>query len=336
MKKFVFSLFVAFSVGMVGCAGTTGTDGTTSGGGNCTSDSQCAATEACNTVGHVCLTKCTAGSDCPDSAKNCLAVPGGTATVCQCSTDQLCGGGTSFCNTTDKKCEVKCSDNSGCQEYSPARTCNTATGSCVAAATGDCTTNAALCTTAQYCDATTKACVTKCTSDASCGTGNTCDLTTGICGTASNTCTGENTQATCNYGDVCIGSQCLTPNACSAVSNPPAITAAHSPVIFNVARTGSTRTDTNCVSATTGDPLQIVQFGGNFYDPDSDMTSTDKYNHVKWVSASGATNLTYENVTVDATAHTFTFELCGPSSSIQAGAIIIDQLGNKSNTACLP
>ena len=339
MKKFVLSLFVAFSVGMVGCAGTTGT-GTTGGEFTpCTTDTQCASTEACNTIGHVCMTKCSQGSDCPQTSPNCLAVPGGTATVCQCSTDQICGGGSSYCNSVDKLCEVKCSDSAtGCQGFSPARTCDAATSTC---REGSHNCGSVDCTSTQYCDAATTACVNKCTSNASCTTaGDVCDTGTGLCAPPGNTCTGENTRSTCNYGDVCVSNQgalgCFAPDVCTAVTNPPAISAGHSPVVFSVTRTGNTRQGAACTDANTGNQLTVVEFQGRFYDPDGDATNSGTYSHIMYVTPSGSLKSTYENTSVDVSGGTFKFEICAPTSSIHAGVVLIDQAGHDSNVGCLP
>ncbi len=135
----------------------------------CATDSECGDGNICHPAAKQCVQSCTAGSDCPDSAKTCASFGGsagatdggtagaGSALFCQCSTTPLCGGaeGTSvICSTSFKICTVKCSTDSVCPSgYS----CDTASGDCKVA---DCTTNANLCTAGQSCDAATKTCVT--------------------------------------------------------------------------------------------------------------------------------------------------------------------------------
>ena len=187
----------------------------------------------------------------------------------------------------------------------------------------------------------TAICVTKCTSNASCPvSGDTCDLPTGICSASTNTCSMPNTQATCNYGEVCVDTgtdnQCFVPNDCPAVTSPPAITVGHSPVIFSVIRTGATRQDPIGCADASGNPLTIVEFQGHFYDPDGDVTNTGTYSHIKAVKPSGSLQSTYEHTSVDLTGGTFKFELCSPNQSVMAGVVLIDQANHDSNVVCLP
>ena len=298
------------------------------------------------------MTKCSAGSDCPDTAKNCDIVKdsaGKAVTsdkVCQCTTDQLCGGGSSYCNALDKLCETKCSDNTGCQDFNPTRTCSS--GSCLPGTTadagpGDCTTTPTLCTSAQVCDTATKACVAKCTSNASCTAvvGTICDTTSGKC-TQCSAATAE--PGGCDYGSYCgtasSGNLCSAAGVCANI-NPQPTTSASSPVIFAVSQTGSTRQDaTNCVDASSGNPLSIVEYQGYYYDPNSDVPTSGTYSKILWVKANGtitgeSAGNTFERTSINADG-TFKFELCGPSSSIQAGVLLKDTPGNKSNTQCIP
>jgi hypothetical protein len=61
-------------------------------GTSCTSDSQCADDEVCQTAAGVCVQTCSQASDCPDSAKNCEALSStDSRKVCKCTV------GTSFC-----------------------------------------------------------------------------------------------------------------------------------------------------------------------------------------------------------------------------------------------
>jgi hypothetical protein len=99
------------------------------GGGEtaCTDNSQCTAEQICHPTAKVCVTSCTSAADCPDTAKTCdtITVNGQESeSFCQCSTDELCGGGTgssTVCSSSqDKICAVQCSEGT----CGPGRTCN--------------------------------------------------------------------------------------------------------------------------------------------------------------------------------------------------------------------
>jgi Cys-rich repeat protein len=307
-----------------GCSGDTGTDGGTSTA--CTSDAQCGTGQVCDTANGQCLTTCTQGSECPDTEKTCAPLAGVTGNVCQCSTDQLCGAGF-VCNTTDKICQQTCTSDSQCQGYATARTCDTATGQCVASSV------------------VTDGGPTACSATNPCAAGSYCD-TTGACVAGADNCTTPDTQDNCAYGQACFvdasySAQPLceepfgTGGQCPNVSNPPAITPNASPVIFNVRRTGTTdSTDSNCVDG-SGNQLTVVEFAADYYDPQNDVsTSSQLYSHIKYVTPSGTQQATYSTTSNDGSS--YTFRICSPTASIHAGVVIIDTAGNISNTGCIP
>jgi hypothetical protein len=351
-------LFVAsgISMSLAGCGSSGGTSGSPT---NCNSDADCTGTATiCNTAGHVCMTKCSQGSDCPDTAKNCAAVPGGatSTTVCQCQTAQLCGGGSAICDPVDLLCETKCSDNSGCQGFSPARTCDTATGRCVAGTTntdagpGDCVTTPSLCTAGQVCDATTHQCKSN-----SCNTSTDCTGQQACVGGVCTTCSPANAQGGCDQGLFCDGSGgaavCTTPPSCAA-AQPTNITApsdaTSSPVIWGIVQDTS-RTDTSgtCTDTSTGDEAQVLHYTGNFYSLNGMPTSGNAavYGAIYYVEATTVPGSTSAGNTQEKTSFsgansgTFGFELCAGDSnnSVAAakGVVIKDLQGKFSNVACL-
>lgn len=99
----------------------------------CTSNDECAGTEICHPTANVCVTTCSTGSDCPDTAKTCASIDGSaTGTkICQCSTDALCNTGSEtadfVCSDLDTVCVPKCTANSDCGTD---RVCDTASGQC--------------------------------------------------------------------------------------------------------------------------------------------------------------------------------------------------------------
>lgn len=121
-----------------GCGDGGGSDGGTS----CTSDATCGSGKVCHPILKECIASCTGSSDCPSTAKTCAKFDGtaGSASApgfCQCSTDQLCNGGSTgslVCSTATKRCENKCTSNSGCPS---GYTCNTTTGQCSGGGGGD-------------------------------------------------------------------------------------------------------------------------------------------------------------------------------------------------------
>ncbi len=154
-------------------------------GATCTQDGDCTGTPAqiCHPTAKICVQTCTAGADCPSTAKTCAAISASDSRqVCQCSTDALCNSGGStdlVCSNLDKVCEAKCTTDAAC---GTGRTCDTATGQCKAGAT---------CSPA-------------------CGTGQTCDPTTNTCvnNNPGGTCSGDG-QSTCKYGtEFCSTSTC--------------------------------------------------------------------------------------------------------------------------------
>lgn len=171
----------------------------------CSLDTQCAASEACHPVLKKCVTACTSGTDCPDSAKTCATFTGlsggndaGIRAFCQCGTDQLCDRGTAgdVCQPATKICGAKCTSNASCPTGS---TCDTATGKCGAATTA----------TDGGTDGGTDAGTPMPCTPGSCTTaGQICNPTTQQCG-APATCSAANPQPdVCVYGLACSGTAC--------------------------------------------------------------------------------------------------------------------------------
>ncbi|AGC46623.1 hypothetical protein MYSTI_05344 [Myxococcus stipitatus DSM 14675] len=112
---------------MAGCGDDDG------GAKGCTSNDECAGTEICHPDANVCVTTCSTGSDCPDTAKTCASIDGSaTGTkICQCSTDALCNTGSEtadmVCSDLDNVCVTKCTANADCGS---GRKCDTASGQC--------------------------------------------------------------------------------------------------------------------------------------------------------------------------------------------------------------
>lgn len=171
-----------------GCGGSGSGDGGGEAVTACTSDSQCPSGQICNTAGNVCMQKCSAASDCPETAKNCDKLATTSDKVCQCQTDALCGGGSAYCNSVDKLCETKCSDNSGCTGFNPARTC----------------------TGGQCLPGTTDAGGGTCDASHPCATGSYCS-TSGTCVTGADNCTTPETQDVCQYGQACFNDTTVSP-----------------------------------------------------------------------------------------------------------------------------
>jgi hypothetical protein len=172
----------ALSVVMTGCPGEE------EGALTCSLDADCIEGEICHPSAKVCVQTCTAGADCPDSAKTCDPISTtDSRKVCQCKTDQLCAGeGTDLvCSTLDKVCTSKCTSDSSC---GTGRSCDVATGQCKVSGPKTCT----------------PAC-----------TGNqVCDTNTGTCVNNGASCSGEG-QSTCIYG-----TQFCSSSTCQAIPAP--------------------------------------------------------------------------------------------------------------------
>ncbi|MBI3185599.1 MAG: hypothetical protein HYZ28_25965 [Myxococcales bacterium] len=200
----------ALALWFVGCGPDDGTPPT-----GCAA---CATNEICHPVEKVCVRTCSAGADCPDSAKDCgtlvgVGVDGGTTKVCRCATDQLCKGGSlgssAVCSVESKVCVVACSTDAAC---GTGRKCEN--GQCKTAAT----TCSPACAGTQVCDtsASPPACVNKC-GQGTCGTGKVCNFATGVC-EAPKACVSTNPQPdACTYGQFCSGTSCseVAKAACS-------------------------------------------------------------------------------------------------------------------------
>lgn len=123
----------ASSVVVVGCG--------EEGGGQaaCTDNSACGENEICHPFAKVCVQSCSIGADCPRTAPTCGTIDLGDGTqselFCQCSTDEICGGGvgssTVCSDSQDMICAVQCGEGT-CGE---GRECN-AEGHCVNSAPG--------------------------------------------------------------------------------------------------------------------------------------------------------------------------------------------------------
>ncbi len=151
----VLTALGAMSGFMVGC----GDDD--NGSATCTTNDDCAGSEICHPTAGVCVTTCTASTDCPESAKTCAPLggsgPNATTSICQCSTDALCNGGSDatstdqVCSDLDNVCVTKCSSDSDC---STGRVCDTASGQCEEEETGptSCTgTGKSVCSYGEHC-----------------------------------------------------------------------------------------------------------------------------------------------------------------------------------------
>ncbi|MFL5318879.1 MAG: hypothetical protein ACJ790_04425 [Myxococcaceae bacterium] len=226
---------------------------------NCSADSDCQTGEICHPTAKFCVQSCTAGADCPDSAKNCDALtPGGTGPkFCQCSTTALCSkdNADQICRAVDKICAAKCTSDSECGGNG--RTC----------VDGDC--KAGTSNTDGGTDGGTGSCDwANCSSTAFGSGAQMCNGSS--CG-AGPTCTGSD-QSTCSYGSFCNGGACGYPprpqsgnvgtNACQnfysgSHANGPAWNPSSStgPVIYDVSE----------ISHGTGSvPVGGTTCGGNF------------------------------------------------------------------------
>ncbi|MEW6432474.1 MAG: hypothetical protein AB1730_13290 [Myxococcota bacterium] len=193
----------------MGCGELGGTDG---GSNACSTDANCGTGKVCHPILKECVLSCTSSTDCPSTAKTCARYDGtaGSASApgfCQCSTDQLCNGGSTgelVCSAATKRCENKCTSNSSCPS---GFTCDTASGQCRGGG-----------------------------SDGGSDGGMDAGMDAGV------TCNSNNAQPdVCGYGSVCTAS-----NTCEAIvddrscpniqnSGRPAWTSASTgPVIFNV------------------------------------------------------------------------------------------------------
>ena len=239
---------------MAACGGPGRTDLT------CSSDADCVGAELCHPGAKVCVQTCTAGADCPTSAKTCGMISStDTRMVCKCETDALCakddrGSGTTLsCSTAYSVCAppgtaFKCTQNSDCKA---GETCDTASGACKAGPA--------------------------CTKDSDCASGKACDTTAGACvdTTLGKTCTttSGNAKSTCDYGQYCSATCTAAPVAEATCANfsksRPAWGpySSNGPVIYSV--TGSYQTGTkNCTGA---DNAVIIRL--NAYRTDSDWPS---------------------------------------------------------------
>ncbi|QRO00990.1 hypothetical protein JRI60_19115 [Archangium violaceum] len=129
LRKMSLMLTVLGAVGMMltGCGGDEQTL-------TCSADTDCLESEICHPNAKVCVQTCTAGADCPDTAKTCEALDTSSASspkICKCSTDALCNTGRETADLT----------------------CSSAYKVCVPSGTaGGCTTNAD-CASGQTCQA---------------------------------------------------------------------------------------------------------------------------------------------------------------------------------------
>jgi hypothetical protein len=154
------ALAAAMGLLMFVACGEGGGDGV---GASCTSDASCPSGEICHPDAKVCVKTCTAGTDCPDSAKNCAAISGtNTTKICKCTTDQLCAGGatmgsSAICSDLFDVCMTKCGSNTDC----PSGTiCQTSSGECGTTLGATCSTTdpqPAICSYGQYCTGTCQA-----------------------------------------------------------------------------------------------------------------------------------------------------------------------------------
>ncbi|MBS2027097.1 MAG: hypothetical protein JST54_04260 [Deltaproteobacteria bacterium] len=341
MKKvYLLGLAMAgFAAGMYiqGCSGSGGTDG---GSTVCHSDTDCATGDLCNTFAGICMTKCSQGSDCPTTEKTCAALPApGTASgsVCQCSTDAICGTGF-VCNKVDQACQQSCTSDANCSGYAQTRKCDTATGQCVISGGTDAGTDAG---------------PVACGPSNLCTAGNFCDPTTNTC-QAGTACTTLNTQDVCPAGQACYpGADVNTVgNICRIIANPDTSLAncavstnwdANSaPTIWGLTKGSIADPAGNCSTGT------VDTFSGFWYDPTNNtptghFTGTGGpvavYNAVVGVDSSGNTSHngstynTYYDVNIDPSG-TFSFMECSDNTGI-VGVVIVTSTNVESNVACI-
>jgi len=256
----------------------------------CSLDTQCAASEACHPVLKKCVTACTSGTDCPDSAKTCATFTGlsggndaGIRAFCQCGTDQLCDRGTAgqVCQPATKICDAKCTSNAGCPTGA---TCDTATGKCGAAVVADAGTDAGTLDAGAPC------------TFGSCTGGQVCNPTTAACG-AGPACAAANPQPDmCAYGLTCSGAACaeaprtgvgcanFTTVVTPTLWNPVGLTAMAGPVTVSVAnRTDDAAFCTNSTAFSGGHELYAapVSLGGTNFPAAGVMLPADLINYVR-------------------------------------------------------
>ena len=202
------ALAAGFTMGFAGCGDTMMMMPTT-----CSSDSACAASEACHPILKKCVTACTSGTDCPDSAKTCATFTGlasgndaGVRAFCQCGTDQLCERGTAgqVCQPATKICAAKCTASSGCPTGS---TCDTASGKCGAMVAVDAGTDAGMVVDAGA----------PCTPNSCTTAGQICNPTTQQCGAPAACASAMPQPDVCVYGLACVAAACAeAPRATAA------------------------------------------------------------------------------------------------------------------------
>jgi len=197
------ALAAGFTMGFAGCGDTMMMMPTT-----CSSDTACAASEACHPILKKCVTACTSGTDCSDSAKTCATFGGltsgndaGIRAFCQCGTDQLCERGTAgqVCQPATKICAAKCTSTGGCPSGA---TCDTGTGKCGAAVVVDAGTDAGVTVDAGV----------ACTPGSCTTAGQICNPTTQQCGAPAACSTANPQPDTCVYGLVCQAAACAEAN----------------------------------------------------------------------------------------------------------------------------
>lgn len=302
-KNWMWALVAGAMAGVVfgACGEGTGQDLT------CTADTDCLEGEVC--AGGVCAVTCTAGADCPDSAKTCetstLAAEG--TKVCQCATDALCnseGATDLICQTEFKLCTPKCGTDTG---YS--------------------------CPTGFSCTAETGQCAP--------------EAVTETCDPASTEVGANGGQDTCAYGEYCATAGCteVTQGTCAMASGAPAWSSASTgnPVIFNVtAQRFATSSKMNPAECGDGGPKTEVTV--NFYSATPLFNTTTfatwkSQVHVKF--GGGFLNPAFEvssfMPTAGAKVGTFKFGVCGPAANSGSGAVYVNLPGNTgavSNTAC--
>ena len=280
--------------------------GAGSSGKVCSADSDCTAgKQICHPLAKFCVQTCTKGTDCSANEKSCAPLTEIVTTaqsICQCTTDANCGGGTgssSICGTEDRVCEVKCTTDANCQG---GRHCS-ASGQCLTPASSSVVCNPQ------------KTTLGSAGGPDVCSYGQGCDPGSSVCVAA----------PVCTDTSVTVGAPAWSKG------NPNA------PVIASISATAlsTTNTSTQCAD---GGPAGVVTL--TYYSATGFTTQTSfsaLQDMVKFNLGNGFVHASFALVkpAPGAQVGTMTFGICSASQHISVAAVYIkDDAGNASNTAC--